>query len=167
MPSPPHAMLGSAHVTGPFQYRQLKTPMQVTPFPGNDAVSSKRATVRSPPPLGAEISFVLNDVDRSESACPACLSSDLVAVPSTCELQAVSSSHLFFSQARPTRKGVAPNGLSRLNELRRMVSARPLPPGSLRVPYGYRMTTSLSLASELERIANALEGDAGSTSQNR
>src|SRR6202142_2129294 len=50
-------------------------------------------------------------------------------------------------------------------KLRRMVSARPLPPGRLRVPYGYRMTTSLSLASELERIANALEGDGASTSQ--
>src|SRR5580693_376872 len=48
---------------------------------------------------------------------------------------------------------------------RRMVSARPLPPGSLREPNGYPMTTSLSLASELERIANALESDATATSQ--
>jgi hypothetical protein len=46
-----------------------------------------------------------------------------------------------------------------------MVSARPLPPGSLREPNGYPMTTSLSLASELERIANALESDAIATSQ--
>jgi len=46
-----------------------------------------------------------------------------------------------------------------------MVSARPLPPGSLRVPYGYHMTTSHSLASELERIANAIETDAAATSQ--
>jgi len=46
-----------------------------------------------------------------------------------------------------------------------MVSVRPLPPGRLRVPNGYRMTTSLSLASELERIANALEADGSSTSQ--
>ena len=45
-----------------------------------------------------------------------------------------------------------------------MVSARPLPPGSLRVPYGYRMTTSLSLASELERLANALDADVSSPS---
>ena len=41
-----------------------------------------------------------------------------------------------------------------------MVSARPLPPGRLCVPNRYPMTTSLSLASELERIANALETDA-------
>src|SRR3984957_3547549 len=47
---------------------------------------------------------------------------------------------------------------------RRMVSARPLPPGSLLVPYGYRMTTSLSLASELERLANALDADVSSPS---
>jgi hypothetical protein len=46
-----------------------------------------------------------------------------------------------------------------------MVSARPLPPGSLREPNGYPMTTSLSLASELERIANAIESDAIATSQ--
>jgi hypothetical protein len=46
-----------------------------------------------------------------------------------------------------------------------MVSARPLPPGSLREPNGYPMTTSLSLASELERIANAIESDATATSQ--
>jgi len=45
-----------------------------------------------------------------------------------------------------------------------MVSARPLPPGRLRVPNGYRMTTSLSLASELERLANALDADASSAS---
>src|ERR1700679_1394000 len=49
--------------------------------------------------------------------------------------------------------------------IRRMVSARPLPPGKVRVPNGYPMTTSLSLASELERIANAVEMDAASTSQ--
>jgi hypothetical protein len=46
-----------------------------------------------------------------------------------------------------------------------MVSARPLPPGNLREPNGYPMTTSLSLASELERIANAIESDAIATSQ--
>ncbi|MGB7280994.1 MAG: GAF domain-containing protein [Candidatus Acidiferrum sp.] len=46
-----------------------------------------------------------------------------------------------------------------------MVSARPLPLGSLRVPYGYHMTANHSLASELERIANAIETDATSTSQ--
>jgi len=46
-----------------------------------------------------------------------------------------------------------------------MVSARPLPPGRLRVPNGYSMTTSLSLASELDRIANAIESDATATSQ--
>jgi hypothetical protein len=46
-----------------------------------------------------------------------------------------------------------------------MVSARLLPPGSLRVPNGYPMTTSLSLASELERIANALESDATASAQ--
>jgi hypothetical protein len=46
-----------------------------------------------------------------------------------------------------------------------MVSARLLPPGRLRVPNGYPMTTSLSLVSELERIANAVESDAASTSQ--
>src|SRR5580693_3693981 len=49
--------------------------------------------------------------------------------------------------------------------IRRMVSARLLPPGKLRVPNGYPMTTTLSLASELERIANAVERDAASTSQ--
>jgi len=46
-----------------------------------------------------------------------------------------------------------------------MVSARPLLPGSLRVPNGYPMTTSLSLVSELERIANAVESDATALSQ--
>jgi hypothetical protein len=46
-----------------------------------------------------------------------------------------------------------------------MVSARLLPPGRLRVPNGYPMTTSLSLVSELERIANAVQSDAASTSQ--
>jgi hypothetical protein len=46
-----------------------------------------------------------------------------------------------------------------------MVSARPLPPGSLRVPDRTPMTTSLSLVSELERIANAIEADNSSTSQ--
>jgi hypothetical protein len=46
-----------------------------------------------------------------------------------------------------------------------MVSARPLPPGSLRESNVYPMTTSLSLASELERIANAIESDAVATSQ--
>lgn len=46
-----------------------------------------------------------------------------------------------------------------------MVSAGLLPPGSLRVPNGYPMTTSLSLASELERIANAVESDSAATSQ--
>jgi hypothetical protein len=46
-----------------------------------------------------------------------------------------------------------------------MVSARPLPPGSLQKPNGYPMTKSLSLASELERIANAIESDAIATSQ--
>jgi hypothetical protein len=46
-----------------------------------------------------------------------------------------------------------------------MVSAGPLPPGSLRVPNGYPMTTSQSLASELERIATAIESDATATSQ--
>jgi hypothetical protein len=46
-----------------------------------------------------------------------------------------------------------------------MVSARPLLPGKPRVPNGYPMTTSLSLVSELERIANAVESDAASTSQ--
>jgi hypothetical protein len=46
-----------------------------------------------------------------------------------------------------------------------MVSAWPLPPGSLLEPNGYPMTTSLSLASELERIANAIESDAIATSQ--
>jgi hypothetical protein len=46
-----------------------------------------------------------------------------------------------------------------------MVSAWPLPPGNLREPNGYPMTSSLSLASELERIASALESDAASMSQ--
>jgi hypothetical protein len=46
-----------------------------------------------------------------------------------------------------------------------MVSARSPPPGSLREPNGYPMTTSLSLASELERIANAIESDATAKSQ--
>src|SRR5271170_4813209 len=49
--------------------------------------------------------------------------------------------------------------------VRRMVSARPLPPGRLRVPNGYPMTTSLSLVSELERIANAVASDDAATSQ--
>jgi hypothetical protein len=44
-----------------------------------------------------------------------------------------------------------------------MVSAWPLPPGNLFEPNGYPMTTNLSLASELERIANAIESDATST----
>jgi len=46
-----------------------------------------------------------------------------------------------------------------------MVSARPLLPGSLPVPNGYPMTTSLSLVSELERIASAVESDATALSQ--
>ena len=46
-----------------------------------------------------------------------------------------------------------------------MVSAGPFPPGSLRVPNGYRMTTNSSLASELERIATALESDATASAQ--
>src|SRR5271157_5994325 len=46
-----------------------------------------------------------------------------------------------------------------------MVSAWPLLPGSLRVPNGYLMTTSLSLVSELERIASAVESDATALSQ--
>jgi hypothetical protein len=46
-----------------------------------------------------------------------------------------------------------------------MVSAWPLLPGNLLEPNGYRMTTSLSLASELERIASAIETDASATSQ--
>jgi hypothetical protein len=46
-----------------------------------------------------------------------------------------------------------------------MVSARPLLPGSLRVPNGYPMTTSLSLVSELERIASAVESDPTALSQ--
>ena len=46
-----------------------------------------------------------------------------------------------------------------------MVSARPLLPGSLRVPNRYPMTTSLSLVSELERIASAVESDATALSQ--
>src|SRR5208282_1499225 len=49
--------------------------------------------------------------------------------------------------------------------IRRMVSARPLLPGSLRVSNGYPMTTSLSLVSELERIASAVESDATALSQ--
>src|SRR5580698_3083603 len=49
--------------------------------------------------------------------------------------------------------------------IRRMVSARLLPPGRLRVPNGYPMTTSLSLVSELERIANAVASDDAATSQ--
>ena len=40
-----------------------------------------------------------------------------------------------------------------------------LPPGNLREPNGYPMTSSLSLVSELERIASALESDATATSQ--
>src|SRR5271168_5125340 len=50
-------------------------------------------------------------------------------------------------------------------KIRRMVSAWPLPPGNLLEPNGYPMTTSLSLASELERIANAIELDAAATSE--
>jgi hypothetical protein len=46
-----------------------------------------------------------------------------------------------------------------------MVSARPLLPGNLRVPNGYPMTTNLSLVSELERIASAVESDATALSQ--
>src|SRR5271154_1407557 len=49
--------------------------------------------------------------------------------------------------------------------IRRMVSARPLLPGSLRVSNGYPMTTSQSLAAELERIASAVESDATALSQ--
>src|SRR5271169_3901291 len=49
--------------------------------------------------------------------------------------------------------------------IRRMVSARLLPPGSLRVSNGYSMTMSLSLVSELERIASAVESDATTLSQ--
>src|SRR5271169_6526937 len=49
--------------------------------------------------------------------------------------------------------------------IRRMVSARLLPPGSLRVSNGYSMTMSLSLVSELERIASAVESDATALSQ--
>lgn len=46
-----------------------------------------------------------------------------------------------------------------------MVSARPLPPGSLPVSNGYSMTTSHNLATELERIATAIESDAAAASQ--
>jgi hypothetical protein len=46
-----------------------------------------------------------------------------------------------------------------------MISARPLPPGSLTVPNGYSMTTSHSLVSELERLATALESDAEAMAQ--
>jgi hypothetical protein len=46
-----------------------------------------------------------------------------------------------------------------------MISAGPLLPGRLRVPNGYPMTTSLSLVSELERIASAVESDATALSQ--
>jgi hypothetical protein len=48
-----------------------------------------------------------------------------------------------------------------------MVSARPFPPGRLPAPNGHPMTltTSHSLASELERIASALESDSATASQ--
>ena len=46
-----------------------------------------------------------------------------------------------------------------------MVSARPLPPWQPSRTNAYPMTTSRSLASELERIANAIESDAVATSQ--
>jgi GAF domain len=46
-----------------------------------------------------------------------------------------------------------------------MVSAWPLLPGSLPVSNGSSMTTSHSLASELERIASAIESDATASSQ--
>ncbi len=46
-----------------------------------------------------------------------------------------------------------------------MESAWPLPPGSLREHDGSPMTTSLSLVSELERIANALDADDSGKSQ--
>jgi hypothetical protein len=41
-----------------------------------------------------------------------------------------------------------------------MVSARPFPPGNPTVSNGWPMTTSISLVSELERIASAIENDA-------
>lgn len=51
--------------------------------------------------------------------------------------------------------------------LRRTAFAWPLPPGQLTVPNGYSMTTSLSLSlvSELERLASALESDADAKAQ--
>src|SRR5580693_5764436 len=70
MPSPPHAMLRSAHVTRPFQYRQLKTLMQVNPFPDNDAFHQNNSLILACLHLGALLSFVLNDVARSTAATP-------------------------------------------------------------------------------------------------
>ena len=72
---------------------------------------------------------------------------------------------MFFSRTRASRNFVAPCALSRLNEETTDGIRPALPPGRLRVPNGYPMTTSLSLASELERIANAIESDATATSQ--
>jgi len=46
-----------------------------------------------------------------------------------------------------------------------MVSARALPPGNFSVLNLYPMTTTQNLASELERIATAIESDAIATSQ--
>jgi hypothetical protein len=46
-----------------------------------------------------------------------------------------------------------------------MVSARPFPPGSLTAPIEYPMTASLSLVSELERLASALEAHGATKSQ--
>jgi hypothetical protein len=81
------------------------------------------------------------------------------------QLKTPMQASLFFSRARAVRKLVAPGTVSRLNE-DTTDSIRPAPPAwRLRVPNGYPMTTSLSLASELERIANALESDATATSQ--
>src|SRR5271168_921558 len=72
---------------------------------------------------------------------------------------------LFFSRARASPNCVACPALSRLNEFTTDGIRPALPPGSLRVPEGSPMTTSLSLVSELERIANALETEDGTTSQ--
>lgn len=46
-----------------------------------------------------------------------------------------------------------------------MLSVQALPPGNFSVLNRYPMTTTLSLASELERIASAIESDATATAQ--
>lgn len=72
---------------------------------------------------------------------------------------------LFLSRTRETRKFIAPSALSRLNEITTDGFRLALSLGSLPVPNEYPMTTTHNLASELERIATAIESDATATAQ--